>query len=75
MFFLYKGAVWVANKVVMPVVQKHLDFLDKLELSNEKQIETCMKIGVVQDKILKYVETKQELVQQELHERINGKDK
>ena len=49
---LYKLALWMGEKVVMPIQQRHLEFLDKLENGIETVINTQNKSFEILNQVL-----------------------
>jgi len=49
---LYRLALWMGEKVVMPIQQRHLEFLDKLENGIETVINTQNKSFEILNQVL-----------------------
>lgn len=71
---LYKLALWMGEKVVMPIQQRHLEFLDKLENGIETVINTQNKSFEILNQVLLNTREIQSLKRQlkEDHEPANS---
>lgn len=71
---LYRLALWMGEKVVMPIQQRHLEFLDKLENGIETVINTQNKSFEILNQVLLNTREIQSLKRQlkEDHEPANS---
>jgi hypothetical protein len=53
---LWKSAPWVADKVILPTVERWLKLIDALIISVIKQAETMEKIGIAMSRLCEAVE-------------------